>query len=221
MPAFSLDHLDALFQHYGYAAIFLGIMLESTGLPLPGESLLIAAAIYAATTHHMNIALLVPCAAAGAILGDQIGYFVGRWIGYRVLTGLGRRLGLTEERLALGRYLFRRYGGRVVFFGRFVALLRTFAALLAGANRMPWHRFILWNALGGVCWTSLYGFGAWSLGSAARQVTGPVGIALGVVGAAALGAAAIFVRRNEARLLAAARRDMARERHRPNPAEAA
>ena len=110
---------------------------------------MIAAAIYAATTHRLNIFALVPVAALGAICGDQIGYFIGRWIGYRVLRRLGRRVGLSEERLELGRFLFRKYGGRVVFLGRFVAVLRTFVALLAGANRMPWHSFLLWNALGG------------------------------------------------------------------------
>lgn len=148
MPLIALADLDALFRHYGYGAIFAGVLLESSGLPLPGESLLIAASLYAATTHHLAILLLVPAAAMGAILGDQIGYAIGRHVGVRVLERWGRRVGLSAERLELGRYLFRRYGGRVVFLGRFVAVLRTFAALLAGANRMPWPRFLLWNALG-------------------------------------------------------------------------
>lgn len=208
MPLIALADLDALFRHYGYGAIFAGVLLESSGLPLPGESLLIAASLYAATTHHLAILLLVPAAAMGAILGDQIGYAIGRHVGVRVLERWGRRVGLSAERLELGRYLFRRYGGRVVFLGRFVAVLRTFAALLAGANRMPWPRFLLWNALGGLCWTSLYGFGAYALGDAARRVSGPVGLALGVLGAMALAAAFIFVRRNERRLLEEARRGL-------------
>jgi membrane protein DedA with SNARE-associated domain len=183
-------------------------MLEATGLPLPGESLMIAAALYAAATHRLNIAVLVAVAAVGAILGDQVGYFVGRWIGFRVLARWGRKVGLTEERLELGRFLFRKYGGRIVFLGRFVAVLRTFVALLAGANRMVWHDFLLWNALGGIGWTSLYGFGAYLLGDAVKRVRGPVGIALGVVGAAAIVAGLIFVKRNEARLLNEARQEM-------------
>jgi membrane protein DedA with SNARE-associated domain len=200
--------LGSLFEQYGYVAVFLGVMLESTGLPLPGESLMIAAALYAASTHRLDILILVPLAAMGAICGDQIGYFVGRWIGYRVLGRLGRKVGLSDERLELGRFLFRKYGAGVVFLGRFVAFLRTFAAVLAGANRMPWHSFLLWNALGGVCWTALYGFGAYASGDAAKRITGPLGIGLGVVGALVLLAIVIFVRRNERKLIEDARREM-------------
>ena len=204
----SLHPLDRLLEAYGYAAVFVGILLESMGLPLPGESLMIAAALFAASTSQMNIVLLVLAAAAGAICGDQIGYGIGRWVGYPVLVRWGRAVGLSEERLELGRFLFRRYGGGVVFFGRFVAVLRTFAAVLAGANRMPWHRFLLWNSLGGVGWTALYGFGAYGLGDAVKRVHGPVGIGLAVVGGVALIAAVVFVHRNESRLLAEARREM-------------
>jgi membrane protein DedA with SNARE-associated domain len=211
MSILSLHALTHLLQQYGYSLIFVGIMLESIGLPLPGESLMIAAAIYAATTHQLDIFILIPVAAAGAISGDQIGYFIGRWIGYRVLAHWGSKLGLTEERLHLGRFLFRKYGGGIVFFGRFVAFLRTFAALLAGANRMPWHTFLLWNSLGGISWTSLYGFGAYVLGDVAKRVSGPMGIGLVVVGGAALIGALVFVKRNESRLLEDARQEMMRE----------
>ena len=200
--------LDHLFAQYGYAVVGLGVMLEATGLPLPGESLMIAAALYAAATHRLDILVIVPVAAVGAILGDQIGYFVGRWIGFRVLARFGRKIGLSEERLELGRFLFRRYGGRVVFLGRFVAVLRTFVALLAGANQMAWHSFLMWNALGGIGWTSLYGFGAYLLGDAFRRISGPAGIALAVIGGIALVTALVFVKRNEHRLLDEARAEM-------------
>jgi membrane protein DedA with SNARE-associated domain len=200
--------LTSLLHEYGYAAVFAGLLLESTGVPLPGESLLIAAAVYAGTTHGMNIFVLVPVAALGAICGDQIGYLLGRWIGYRVLARWGRKIGLSDERLRLGRYLFRRYGGRVVMVGRFVAILRTFVALLAGANRMPWNLFLLWNALGGIAWTCFYGFGAYALGDAAKRISGPVGIVLAVVGGIALVGGIVFVKRNESRLLEEARRNM-------------
>lgn len=210
MSFFPLHVLDSLFKDYGYPAIFLGILLESTGLPLPGESLMIAAALYAATTHQLSIFILVPAAAAGAICGDQIGYFIGRWIGYRVLARWGRKVGLSDERLELGRFLFRKYGPAVVFFGRFVAILRTFTALLAGANRMQWHVFLLWNALGGIGWTTLYGFGAYILGDAAKRLTGPLGIVLAVIAAAALLAGFIFIKRNEHRLMDDARQEMKR-----------
>lgn len=200
--------LDHLFSQYGYLVVGLGVMLEATGLPLPGESLMIGAAIYAATTHRLDIFVIVPVAALGAIVGDQIGYFIGRSVGFRVLARFGRKVGLSEERLELGRYLFRRYGGRVVFLGRFVAVLRTFVALLAGANQMAWHSFLLWNALGGIGWTSLYGFGAYVLGDAVKRVSGPVGIVLAVVGAIALVCGLVFVKRNERRLLDEARAEM-------------
>ena len=208
MSVFSFHGLESLLDQYGYWVIVLGILLESTGLPLPGESLMIAGALYAASTHHLSIYVLVPLAAAGAICGDQIGYFVGRSVGYRALARWGRKVGLSDERLELGRFLFLKYGAWVVFLGRFVAFLRTFAALLAGANRMPWHSFLVWNALGGVAWTTLYGFGAYVLGDVFRRLSGPVGIGLGVVGGAALLAAAVFVHRNERRLVDDARREM-------------
>jgi membrane protein DedA with SNARE-associated domain len=208
MSFISFHQLDGLFAEYGYAAIFIGVMLESIGLPLPGESLMMAAALYAATTHHLSIFELVPIAAAGAIIGDQIGYFVGRWIGYRYLAEWGRKIGLTQDRLDLGQFLFRKYGAEVVFFGRFVAILRTFAALLAGANRMPWPSFLKWNALGGIGWTTLYGFGAYLLGDAAKSVSGPLGIILGIAGTIALLAAFLFVKKNEKRLLEQAHREM-------------
>src|ERR1700722_2523612 len=208
MSLLPLHALAGLIHTYGYAAVFVGIMLESIGLPLPGESLMIAAALYAASTHRLEIFVLVPLAAMGAIIGDQIGYFVGRWIGYRLLARWGRKVGLSDERLELGRFLFRKYGAGVVFLGRFVAFLRTFAALLAGANKIPWHSFLLWNALGGICWTALYGFGAYALGDAAKRITGPLGIGLGVVGALVLLAIVVFVHRNERRLIEDARREM-------------
>jgi membrane protein DedA with SNARE-associated domain len=212
MSLLPLHALADLIHSYGYAAVFLGILLESIGLPLPGESLMIVAALYAASTHRLDIFALVPVAAAGAICGDQIGYFIGRWIGGPVLSRWGAKIGLTDDRLALGRFLFHRYGGPTVFLGRFVAVLRTFAAVLAGANRMAWHRFLLWNALGGIGWTSLYGFGGYALGDAAKSISGPVGVGLALAGGLALLAAVLFVHRNEQRLIEDARLEMERIR---------
>jgi membrane protein DedA with SNARE-associated domain len=211
----SFDSLDAVFAKYGYAAVFFGVLLESTGLPLPGESLMIGAAIYAATTHHLNIFALVPIAAAGAICGDQIGYGIGHTIGYRIMARWGKKVGLSDERLELGRYLFRRYGGRVVFAGRFVAILRTFVALLAGANRMEWRSFLLWNTLGGIGWTSLYATAGYLLGKTAEHVSGPVGIALAVIGGGAVIACVVFIKRHESRLMDEARESMKNEKKAP------
>jgi membrane protein DedA with SNARE-associated domain len=214
----SFHSLDHLLHEYGYLTIFLGIMLEAIGLPLPGESLMIAAAIFSATRHELNIFILVFVAAAGAIVGDQIGYVIGRWVGYPTLHRFGRWVGATDERLQLWHYLFHRYGGRIVFFARFVAILRTFAALLAGANKMPWRTFLIWNGLGGIAWTSLYGFGAYLLGDAAKKVSGPIGITMAAVGGAVLIAGLVFVKRNQNRLLEEAKQDMERTASQPGPA---
>ena len=193
-------HLDHLLQHYGYGFIGLVVMLESMGAPLPGESLIIGTAIYCATTHRLDIVWVIAVAILGAIMGDNFGYLIGRSVGFRVLARFGRHIGLNDQRLRLGRYLFRQHGGKVVFFGRFIAVLRTFAALLAGANRMPWHSFLVYNALGGIGWAGGYGLAAYLLGQEARKLSGPFGIAVGIIAAVAVIAAVLFLKRNEARL---------------------
>jgi membrane protein DedA with SNARE-associated domain len=137
----SHDEISHLISAYGYWVVGGVVALESIGIPVPGETALVAAAIYAATTQELNIWLVIVAAACGAIFGDNIGMAIGREIGYRLLTRYGPRIGLSERRIKLGQYLFRRHGGKVVFFGRFVAVLRALAAFLAGANCMPWRRF--------------------------------------------------------------------------------
>ncbi|MFO1060723.1 MAG: DedA family protein [Dongiaceae bacterium] len=193
-----------LLATYGYWAVFGVIALESMGLPLPGESALIAAAIYAGTTHDLALPLVVAAAAAGAILGDNAGYWIGREAGLRLLLRFGPWVGLDQARIKLGQYLFLRRGGSIVFFGRFVALLRTFAALLAGASCMRWSRFLLCNAAGGTCWAVLYGCGGYFLGHAIGRIAGPLGwVALALAGALVL-AGLWFLRRNMGRLQQAA-----------------
>jgi membrane protein DedA with SNARE-associated domain len=118
-----------LIAPYGYWTVGGIIALESMGLPLPGEATLVAAAVYAATTHHLNIWLVIAAAATGAIVGDNIGYWIGREIGYPLLLRYGHYVYLTEARIKLGQYLFFRHGGKIVFFGRFVAVLRALAAI--------------------------------------------------------------------------------------------
>jgi membrane protein DedA with SNARE-associated domain len=125
------------------------------------------------TSHELNIVGVVAAAAAGAVIGDNIGYEIGRLIGFPVLRCHGPRIGLDEQRLRLGQYLFRRYGGMIVFFGQFVAFLRMLAALLAGANRMPWPPFFFFN--GGVIWSSSFGFGGYVLGFSVHRISGRLG----------------------------------------------
>ena len=210
-----LNHLDHLLAHYGYGLVGLIVMLESMGAPLPGESLLIGTALYCAATHRLDIGWVIAMAIAGAIMGDNFGYLIGRSVGFRALARWGGRIGLTEDRLTLGRYLFRRHGGKVVFFGRFIAILRTFAAMLAGANRMPWPGFLVYNALGGIGWAGGYSLAAYLLGRQVERISGPLGLAFGVVAVIVLGSAFLFLKRNERRLTADAMRAAAADGRRP------
>jgi membrane protein DedA with SNARE-associated domain len=203
-----VDILEGLVQQHGYWIVGVVIALEAMGLPLPGESLMIAAAIYAATTHNLAIEWIVLSAAVGAIMGDNIGYLIGHRLGRRALERYGPRIGLTVPRQRLGQFLFLKYGGIVVFIGRFVAFLRVFAALLAGANRMRWGRFLMWNALGGIAWTHLYGIGAYMLGSQAHKLAGPFGLVMGGIAAVVVVAVVSFLKKNEHRLIREAEAEM-------------
>jgi membrane protein DedA with SNARE-associated domain len=185
---------------YGPWIIFGIVALESAGVPLPGETILVAAALLAATTGQIKIVVVVLAAAAGAIVGDGVGYVVGRRFGVPFLHKYGRYIRLDEDRLLIGRYLFLQYGNAVVFFGRFIAVLRMFAALLAGANSMPAGRFFFFNITGGVCWASLFGFGAYAAGAEIYKISGTLSvISLGLFIAAGY-ALSIFIRRNEVTL---------------------
>src|SRR5262249_30956650 len=165
------SNLIGLVQAHGPWIISIVVALESAGVPLPGETILVAAALLAAATNRIDIAVVVASAATGAIVGDGIGYMVGRRFGLPLLRKHGRYIQLDENRLLIGRYVFSRYGNAVVFFGRFVAVLRMFAALLAGANRMPAARFFFFNITGGICWACLFGFGAYAVGTEIHKVS--------------------------------------------------
>jgi membrane protein DedA with SNARE-associated domain len=132
--------------------------------------------------------------------GDNIGYWFGREFGYRFLERHGGKVGLGPEKLRLGQYLFHKWGGAIVFFGRFVALLRILAALLAGANRLPAGRFFLYDAAGGLLWAAAFGFGAYYLTAGFQKLRGPLAT-FGVVGAL-VGVLALwrYYKINEARL---------------------
>src|SRR5258708_7863278 len=195
------DVLFGLIESYGGWIIFGIVALESAGVPVPGETVLIAAALLAATTGQISIVVVVLAAAAGAIVGDAMGYVVGRRLGLPFLRRYGRYIRLDEDRLLIGRYLFFQYGNAVVFFGRLIAVLRMFAALLAGANCMPAGRFFFFNMAGGVCWAGLFGFGAYSVGGGIFKISGTLSvISLGLFIAAGY-ALSIFIRRNEVTLL--------------------
>jgi membrane protein DedA with SNARE-associated domain len=183
---FDSAQIHHLLSTYGYWAVLVVVMVESAGIPVPGETILVSAAIYAGTTHNMHIGLVIAAAAVGAIMGDNIGFWIGREFGPPLLKRFGKHVGLDERRLRLGQYLFDRHGGKIVFFGRFVAFLRAFAALLAGANRFPPLRFFAFNAAGGIVWASLFGLGGYLLGETIHRIAGPIGwfgLACALIGA--------------------------------------
>jgi membrane protein DedA with SNARE-associated domain len=197
MSFLSSEHLTKLISTQGYWVVGVVIGLESIGVPLPGEIVLVLAAIYAGTTHALDISLVIVAASAGAFFGNNLGFWIGQEVGYRLLLRFGRSLHLTEQRIKLGQYLFLRHGGKVVFFGRFFVLLRTLSALLAGINRMEWWRFLAANAAGSIFWATVYGLGAYYLGVEATHVARPVEIALGAIGFGTGVAVFLVVRRYE------------------------
>ena len=196
--------VQAMISAHGVWAVGVIVGLESLGLPLPGEASLIAAAIYAGTTGNLSITGVLTAALLGAVVGDSVGYLIGRALGWPFLLRHGGRVGLTQDRLKIGRMLFLQHGGKVVFFGRFVAFLRVLAASLAGASGMPWPRFALFNVAGATVWVTLFGGAAYLLGTQAHRLLGPLGLVMLVIGLAGAVTAAIRVRRAEARLHAEA-----------------
>jgi membrane protein DedA with SNARE-associated domain len=201
-----IPSIGHLVHAYGLVVVAAVIGLESLGFPFPGETALILAGIFAGTKHDLNIFAVVFTAAGAAIVGQMIGYIIGREYGYWLLLRYGPYVGITESRIKLGEYLFLRYGSKIIFIGRFVPLLRSLAGILAGANRMPWRQFMLANIVGAVAWAPFFGFSASIFGHQIHKFAGPMVIAIAVAAVIALVAGAIFIRRHEAQLSAEAER---------------
>jgi membrane protein DedA with SNARE-associated domain len=200
------NDLAYLISAYGYWIVVVVVGLESMGVPAPGETALVTAAIFAATTHRLNLAWVIVAAAIGAIVGDNLGYLLGRRFGYSLLRRYGHLVRIDARRIKLGQYIFARHGGKVVFFGRFVAGLRAVAALLAGINCMDWRRFLVFNASGGVLWAAAYGMAAYFFGERLQRLRGTTAVFAIVLVAAGCGAAFWWMRRHEAALVAEAER---------------
>jgi membrane protein DedA with SNARE-associated domain len=194
--------LTDLIVTHGYWVVAAVIMLESMGVPLPGETMLVTAAIFAGTTHQLNIVWVIVAAVSGAIVGDNLGFWVGHRYGVALLHNYGHLLRLTPRRIRLGQYLFDRHGGKVVFFGRFVAVLRALAALLAGMNCMSWWRFLAFNAAGGIVWATAYGTAAYLFGEQVERLRGAVAVIGFVLAGVAVIAGTWFVRYHEEALSA-------------------
>lgn len=205
----TINHLIAV---YGYGAVFGLVAIESLGVPLPGETALIAAATYAgvhsgtANSHHahLEVWLIFFVAAAAAIIGDTTGYWIGDKGGFRLLRRYGHYVRLDEPKVKVARYLFARHGGKVVFFGRFVSVLRTYAAFLAGTTRMRYRRFLLFNATGGILWAGIYTFAAYYAGTALNRVSTVATIVLVTAAVIVIVAGIVLVRRRFASLQEAA-----------------
>jgi membrane protein DedA with SNARE-associated domain len=195
----STDTLQHLLSTWGYLAVFVFVAVESSGIPFPGETMLVTAAAYAGA-GHIDIFMVIGAGAAGAIIGDNIGYLVGRTGGREIVERYGKYVRLDDRKLASAERFFDRHGDKTVFLGRFVAVLRAWAAFLAGLNRMRWNTFLFFNAAGGIVWATTFGLLAYSLGKnlpLLHQVMRTFGIA-GIVAAIVL-AVVMYVLHRRAR----------------------
>jgi len=163
-----------LFARYGYAVVFAGVFLENTGVPVPGETALLAGA---ALAHfgQLSFVWVVATAIAAAILGDNLGFYIGRRCGRAVAERHGWRIGLTSARLGEFDRFFNRYGARTVFIARFITGLRVFGAVLAGSSGLRWPMFLLYNATGAVVWAIAVGGVGYALGHSWEQLERWVG----------------------------------------------
>jgi len=171
----ALLNVDHLIEVSGYPLIVVLVMAESGGIPVPGETALIVGGVFA-SQGKLRIELVIAVAALGAIVGDNIGYYIGRRGGRWLLQRPGPFHRQRLRVLEMGEPFFARHGPKAVFFGRFVLGLRTWASWLAGANHMRWRTFFMWNALGGICWATGVGLIAYFLGTSAGNLITTFGI---------------------------------------------
>ncbi len=187
--------IDHLLGRWGYWLVFAIVCAQSSGVPVPGTTALAAAAIYAGTTHRLTIAGVIAAACAGAVLGNTVGFAVGRSGGWTLLRRYGDRVRLTPARLELSRRFFDAHGGKVVFFGRFITGLRTWGGFIAGANRMQWARFMVLNIAGGITWATVHGLGYYYFGDLLSNASTGVDILLVILGIGWFAFAVNFIRR--------------------------
>jgi membrane protein DedA with SNARE-associated domain len=156
------DWLTDLFARYGYAVVFFGVFLENTGLPVPGETALLAGAAMA-QYGWLSLPRVILTAIAAATLGDNLGFLIGRRAGRGLAERFGSKVGLTPARLAQFDRFFHDYGGRTVFIARFITGLRVFGAVLAGTSELRWPTFVFYNALGVITWCTAIAVAGYSL----------------------------------------------------------
>jgi membrane protein DedA with SNARE-associated domain len=160
---------------YGLVLLFGAVAIESAGVPIPGEAALITAAFLASQGHY-SIVWVIVVAATGAIVGDNVGYWIGRTGGRRLLERWGLIARYAHRVLPPAEQFFKRHGSKTVFIGRFIAVLRVTAAWLAGISRMHWWKFVIWNAAGGIAWATLVGLVAYYVGKSAADAISRYGL---------------------------------------------
>jgi membrane protein DedA with SNARE-associated domain len=177
------DWLLNIFAQYGYGAVFVGVMLEGAGIPFPGETMLLAGAVLA-HMGRLSLPWVIVAAAGGGLVGDNLGFRIGRLGGRALVVRYGSKVGLTASRLAQFDRFFTRHGPRTIFFARFVTGVRVFCAVLAGGSTLPWRVFALYNAAGVIVWSITIGLAGNLLGASWDTLERGIGAA----GALALGA---------------------------------
>lgn len=203
-----------LIHAYGLLVVAGFIGLESMCIPLPGETALIVGSVIAGRTHELNIIAVILTAAGASLIGRVIGYAIGAQFGYWLLLRYGFYLRITEARIKLGQYLFLKHGGAIIIIAQFIPVLRAIAGILAGANRMPWRRFLLASFVGALAWATLFGIGGYSFGRQFARLaaswwflSGPSGwVLFGLAAVIIVTVFAAFVGRHEAQLVAKAER---------------
>jgi membrane protein DedA with SNARE-associated domain len=182
-----LQTISTTFVRYGYLAVFAGVMLENAGIPMPGETILLAAGFFA-FAGHFSLPVVIGAGVLGAVLGDNLGYFVGRRVGRPFVERYGRYVLLSPPRLAALGTFFVRHGAKTILIARFISGLRVFAACFAGMSYMPWCTFFIYNAAGAMLWAVTitllgYFFGqSWGLLERWMGRLGVLGIAVVVIG---------------------------------------
>ncbi len=203
-----------LIHAYGLLVVAGFIGLESMCIPLPGETALIVGSVIAGRTHELNIIAVILTAVVASLIGRIIGYLVGIHFGYWLLLRYGSYVRITESRIKLGQYLFLKHGGIIIIIAQFIPVMRAIAGILAGANRMPWRRFVAASAIGAGMWATLFGIGGYSFGKEFARLakswwlfSGPSGwVLFGIAAVVVIAAGAVFVSRHEAQLAAKAER---------------
>jgi membrane protein DedA with SNARE-associated domain len=203
-----------LIHAYGLLVVAAFIGLESMCVPLPGETALVVSSVIAGRTHELNIVAVIVTATAASVIGRMVGYLIGAQFGYWLLLRYGPYVRITEARVKLGQYLFLKHGGIIIVVAQFIPVLRAIVGILAGANRMPWRRFVVASTIGAALWATAFGLGGYTFGKEFAKLakswwlfSGPSGwVLFGLAAAILVLAFATFVGRHEAQLAAKAER---------------